>query len=93
MIDIKRSILSNPNHTNNFCFVFFLCDFIINITTLFLSQTYEGEFFRDRRHGEGIYMWPDESTYSGTFYMDKKEGYGTFTFSNSNKFEVKVLDF
>ena len=55
------------------------------------SQTYEGEFFRDRRHGEGIYTWPDESTYSGTFYMDKKEGYGTFTFSNSNKFEVKIV--
>ncbi len=53
-----------------------------------LLQTYEGDFFRDRRHGRGVYTWSDGSSYEGFFYLDQKEGYGTFTSSNSTKFEV-----
>ena len=64
---------------------------IINFNSIPFDQTYSGDFFRDRRHGEGNYTWPDNSSYTGTFYTDKKEGYGCFTFANSDKFEVLFL--
>jgi len=53
-----------------------------------MLQVYQGEFFKDRCHGRGDYLWPNGFRFVGTFFMDKKEGYGRFTFTRHAIFEV-----
>jgi len=55
-----------------------------------MLQVYQGEFFNDRCHGRGDYLWPNGFRFVGTFFMDKKEGYGRFTFTHHAIFEVIV---
>ncbi len=54
-------------------------------------QSYEGEFVKDRRHGNGHYVWSDGSAYTGTFYLDQKDGYGCFLFSDGKKYQANIL--
>ena len=40
------------------------------------ATTYSGEYFNDKKHGEGSYKWKSGSYYKGSFYNDQRHGYG-----------------
>ena len=56
-----------------------------------MFQKYFGMYFKDRRHGQGEYSWPDGTAYTGLLYMEKKEGYGTFKFPDGSVFKVRCF--
>uniref|UniRef100_A0A8C1A5K1 Ankyrin repeat and MYND domain containing 1 n=1 Tax=Cyprinus carpio carpio TaxID=630221 RepID=A0A8C1A5K1_CYPCA len=48
---------------------------------------FKGSFFKDYRHGKGLYSWPNGAKYTGKFYLNRKEGYGIQVFPDGSTFE------
>ena len=55
------------------------------------SQVYEGQYHNDKRHGEGVYKWPNGASFTGTFKEDLKHGLGTYISPHGVKFEVGFI--
>ena len=54
----------------------------------FFPKVYEGEYHKDKRHGNGVYTWPSGASFEGSFFRDLKEGPGKFTSAKGDIFEV-----
>ena len=52
---------------------------------------YEGEYYRDQRHGKGVYKWSNGAKFEGMFCYEMKDGYGKYTSAKGEVFEVNLL--
>ncbi|CEM28591.1 unnamed protein product [Vitrella brassicaformis CCMP3155] len=43
------------------------------------GASYEGQFYHNAFHGQGIYTWPEGKTYEGTFANGAMDGWGRLT--------------
>jgi len=41
-----------------------------------INQTYQGQWYYNRRHGQGVQRFMDGSTYTGDWIRDKRQGHG-----------------
>uniref|UniRef100_A0A1I8JBR1 Radial spoke head 10 homolog B n=1 Tax=Macrostomum lignano TaxID=282301 RepID=A0A1I8JBR1_9PLAT len=57
-----------------------------------LRNIYEGDFFKGRRHGYGVFYYPSGSRYEGQWANDMKCGHGKFIFKNGRVFEGQFKD-
>lgn len=44
------------------------------------GSVYEGEWYDDKRHGQGMFRTADENRYEGEWQDDKKHGHGKYYF-------------
>jgi len=40
------------------------------------NDTYEGEYFSDKKCGNGIFTWSSGNVYKGSYFDDLRHGYG-----------------
>ncbi len=50
------------------------------------QNVYEGAMENGRKHGQGTYVWEDESRYEGEWADGKADGYGSYTSPAGNEF-------
>ena len=48
---------------------------------------YEGEWFKDHKHGRGRTVYPDQSIYVGSMKYDKKDGEGHYFWPNGDVYK------
>jgi hypothetical protein len=39
---------------------------------------YRGEYFNDKKHGDGIFLWPNGKSYDGNWDKGKQHGIGYY---------------
>ena len=49
---------------------------------------YEGEYNENgKKHGKGIWRYPNGDVYEGDWYEEQKQGYGKYTYSDGDVYE------
>ena len=52
--------------------------------------TYKGEMQNGKKHGKGIYLFPNGERYEGEWANDQINGQGTFYFSDGSNHQVNI---
>ena len=53
----------------------------------FNCNQYEGLFFNDMKHGEGVFTWESGNQYEGNYWMDLREGFGRMSWKDGSFYE------
>ncbi len=63
--------------------------FNLTLTTILCFFIYhtKGDYVKNKRHGRGIFYYPDGSKYDGDWNENVREGYGTYTYPNNDTYE------
>ncbi len=48
---------------------------------------YIGEYLKNKKHGQGLFIYPDGSKYEGSWVDDLREGFGVYYYVNGDRFE------
>jgi hypothetical protein len=51
-----------------------------------IYYTYDGEWWKGKMHGNGVYKFSDGGTYDGQFLMNRQHGYGRSVYSNGSEY-------
>ncbi|CAF4768297.1 unnamed protein product [Rotaria socialis] len=46
-----------------------------------------GEYIKNKRHGQGIFYYPDGSKYEGEWNDNVRDGHGIYTYPNNDTYE------
>ncbi|KAJ1505907.1 Radial spoke head 1 [Coelomomyces lativittatus] len=52
-----------------------------------LKAKYIGQYFQNRRHGDGLFAYPDGSRYKGQFKNGLRHGQGTYLYADGDTFQ------
>uniref|UniRef100_A0A7S3YDZ5 MORN repeat-containing protein 5 n=1 Tax=Lotharella globosa TaxID=91324 RepID=A0A7S3YDZ5_9EUKA len=56
------------------------------------AGSYEGEWKANKKHGKGVFKYPNGDKYEGQWRNDQKTGQGVYTFKNGDKYEGKFAN-
>jgi hypothetical protein len=45
---------------------------------VFPQSVFDGQFSEDKRHGHGVFTWPDGAVYDGDFVNGQRQGHGKY---------------
>ena len=51
------------------------------------SNTYEGEYFLDKKHGFGEFKWESGNYYKGNYKEDQRHGYGEMFWTDGSSYK------
>eukprot|EP00340_Litonotus_pictus_P006322 CAMPEP_0170518496 /NCGR_PEP_ID=MMETSP0209-20121228/4172_1 /TAXON_ID=665100 ORGANISM="Litonotus pictus, Strain P1" /NCGR_SAMPLE_ID=MMETSP0209 /ASSEMBLY_ACC=CAM_ASM_000301 /LENGTH=237 /DNA_ID=CAMNT_0010804075 /DNA_START=22 /DNA_END=732 /DNA_ORIENTATION=- len=51
------------------------------------QETYEGDWFEDKKQGYGLYTYSNGDIYEGEFFGDMHQGYGKYYFTDGSHYE------
>ncbi|CAF0793589.1 unnamed protein product [Brachionus calyciflorus] len=52
-----------------------------------INQTYKGQWYLNKRHGQGSQKYSDGSVYTGDWIRDKRQGHGELEYPNGNLYD------
>eukprot|EP00439_Symbiodinium_sp_Y106_P057587 s6843_g8.t1 len=50
------------------------------------SRNYRGQWVHSKKHGRGVYTWPDGREHRGQYQLDTASGFGTFTWPDGKQY-------
>jgi hypothetical protein len=56
-------------------------------SNLLNATSYDGMYFNDKKHGDGLYKWRSGSHYKGSFYNDQRDGYGDMFWIDASSYK------